>query len=80
MESWRETLDIAGPLAVTLARAAELLSIGRTTLYEHAKAGNVRTIMICADRRVPMEEVQRLAREGLPALPRRRKQADAEAA
>ena len=72
----RETVE-TGLLAVTVGRAAELLSIGRTTLYEHVKAGNVRAINICADRRIPIEEVHRIAREGLPALPPRRRQPEA---
>lgn len=63
--------DALEPLAVTVTRAAELLSIGRSTLYDHVKAGNVRTITICNDRRVPMDEVRRVAREGLPALPKK---------
>lgn len=58
------------PLAVTITKAAQLLSLGRSTLYPYVKAGYVRTIPAGCDLRVPMDEVRRLAREGLPPLPK----------
>ena len=59
------------PLAVTVTRAAQLLSLGRSTFYAYVKAGHVRTIPAGNDQRVPMSEIERLAREGLPPLPKK---------
>ena len=67
-----EGSSASAPRAVTVTRAAQLLSLGRTTLYCYVKAGHVRTISIGSDQRVPMEEVRRIAVEGLPPLSKKK--------
>ena len=69
MEQQDATLE--QPLAVTITKAAQLLSLGRSTFYPYIKAGIVRTIPAGNDQRVPMDEVRRIAREGLPPLPKK---------
>lgn len=58
------------PLAVSPSTAARLLDIGRSSVYAHMAAGNLRFVHVGADRRIPIEEIRRIAREGLPALVR----------
>ena len=43
-----------GPLLVTVAHAAELLSVSRTTLYELLARGAIESIYIGRSRRVPV--------------------------
>jgi excisionase family DNA binding protein len=63
--------DTLEPLAVTITHAAQLLSLGRSSLYPYVKAGFIKTIRTGHDQRVQMEEVKRIAREGLPPLPKK---------
>ena len=56
--------------AVTLLlspnRAAAALDVSRTTIYHYMKLGRIKFVMVGADRRIPHEEIERVAREGLP--------------
>ena len=47
------------PLLLTVKEAAELLGIGRSTLYELLEAGEVRSVKRGASRRIPLKEVHR---------------------
>jgi hypothetical protein len=62
----------SGPLSK--ARAARQLTISRTrTLNPLIEAGLVRTVPKGSRVAVPQEEVERLQREGVPAVPTRRR-------
>ena len=61
MEQQEATLE---PLAVTITKAAQLLSLGRSTLYPYVKAGIVRTIPgrqrpACSDGRSSSDRTRR---------------------
>ncbi len=45
------------PLLLTVNQAAELLGMGRSTLYELLDAGELRSIKRGASRRIPLKEV-----------------------
>ncbi len=44
--------------------AARALDISRTKIYDLMKSGALRFVMIGSDRRIPAEEIQRIASEG----------------
>ncbi len=56
------------PLAVSPNTAARLLDIGRSSVYAHMSAGHIKFVQVGADRRIPMEEIRRVAADGLPRL------------
>ncbi|MCE6980756.1 DNA-binding protein [Pseudomonas frederiksbergensis] len=49
-------------------RAAETLDLSRSKLYELMKHGQLRFVMIGADRRIPADEIARIAAEGIPRI------------
>jgi excisionase family DNA binding protein len=48
--------------------AAHALDISRSKVYDLMKSGHLRFVLIGADRRIPAEEIDRLATEGTPAI------------
>ncbi|MGE0875659.1 MAG: helix-turn-helix domain-containing protein [Burkholderiales bacterium] len=48
---------------------AEALDLSRSKVYALMKAGSLRYVNIGGDRRIPAEELERIAREGVPAKP-----------
>ena len=44
--------------------AAQALDISRSKIYDLMKSGALRFVLIGADRRIPADEIQRLASEG----------------
>jgi len=46
------------PLLLTVAQAAELLSVSRTTLYELLAGGSIESIHIGRSRRVPIDALR----------------------
>lgn len=59
---------MSGPLVVSKREAARLLGIDRgRTLGALLRAGQLRTVPWGRGSRIPLEEVQRLAREGFSA-------------
>lgn len=44
--------------------AARALDLSRSKLYDMMRRGQLRFVMIGADRRIPVEELRRLAAEG----------------
>ena len=58
---------------VSLGHAADLLDCSESGIYVHVKAGHIETIGWGADRRITMPEIERIAREGLPRLHRKKK-------
>jgi excisionase family DNA binding protein len=59
------------PLLLTVQQAAEMLGIGRSTIYELLAAGELRSIKLGGSRRIPVsavrEYVERLLARGLQA-------------
>ena len=51
----------------SFTRAAEPLDLSRSKLYALMKRGQLRFVMIGADRRIPADEIARIAAEGVPA-------------
>ena len=45
------------PLLLTVNQAAQLLGIGRSTLYELIETGDVRSVKVGASRRIPLKAV-----------------------
>ena len=45
------------PLLLTVNQAAQLLGIGRSTLYELIDAGELRSVKVGASRRIPLKAV-----------------------
>ncbi|SMF04136.1 helix-turn-helix domain-containing protein [Pseudogulbenkiania subflava] len=56
-------------LAFRIPEAAEALGICRAQVYKLMDAGFLKFTKIGADRRIPLEEIQRLAKEGCPEIP-----------
>ncbi len=56
------TLRFDDRLAFPVAEACRLLGIGRTSLYQLAKTGQVRLIKIAGRTLVPRSEIERLTR------------------
>ena len=67
------------PLLLTPEEAAELLRVGRTTIYTLMKAGELRPVHIGRSCRLPRAELERYVRRleapapSAPAPPRRRR-------
>ena len=51
----------AGPLLLSVTRAAEFLGVSRSTLYQLVAAGRVPVVRLGRAVRVPIREVERLA-------------------
>ncbi|MGA8147285.1 MAG: helix-turn-helix domain-containing protein [Gallionellaceae bacterium] len=47
--------------------AARALDISRSKIYDLMKSGAVRFVLIGSDRRIPSDEIQRIASEGTPS-------------
>jgi excisionase family DNA binding protein len=47
--------------------AAKVLDISRSKIYDLMKSGALRYVTIGADRRIPADEIQRIATEGATA-------------
>lgn len=56
------------PLAVSPDTLARMIERGRSFVFAHMKAGNIKYVEIGDGRRVPMEEARRIVREGLPQI------------
>lgn len=50
------------PLAVSFARAAELVGVSRNTLRRHAKLGRLRTVLLGRRRLIPYDALRDLVR------------------
>lgn len=53
------------------SNAAIALDIAKTTVYELMKHGLLAYVRYGADRRIPAAELHRLAREGIPSIPKK---------
>ena len=51
--------------------ACEFTGLCRISLYEHTRAGHLRCVRLGRALRYPWSELDRVSREGLPALPKR---------
>ncbi len=68
-----ETDPAPRPIAVSINTAALMLDVGRSTIYNQMSAGNLKWIWLGSDRRIPLAEIERAARDGLPKLTRKTK-------
>lgn len=59
---------IAEPLLLSPNTAARMLDVSRSTVYALMKNGALAWVPFGADRRIPAEEVKRIAAEGVPAI------------
>ena len=59
------------PLAVSPDTMARMIERGRSFIFAHMKAGNIKYVEIGDGRRIPMDEARRIVREGLPRLQKR---------
>lgn len=50
--------------------AAAALDCGRTTLYYLIKAGLIKCVKFGNEKRIPASELERIAAEGLPSIPK----------
>lgn len=57
-----QKLAAAGKLAFRIDEACHALGIGRTSLYEMAKTGQIKFIRIAGRTLVPRSEIERLTR------------------
>lgn len=53
-------------LLYSTSSAAAALDVSRSTIYALMKAGLLKSVPFGADKRIPAEEVERLAKEGVP--------------
>lgn len=56
--------DTTVPLTYSATNAARALGVGRTLLYQLVREGKVATVNIGPVKRIPVAEVERIAREG----------------
>lgn len=56
------------PLLLSVNSAAKALDVSRATIYSLMKNGALAWVPFGADRRIPIEEIRRLASEGAPAI------------
>ncbi|VVO88131.1 hypothetical protein PS903_02137 [Pseudomonas fluorescens] len=56
------------PLLLAPNAVAKALGICRSSVYQLMKNGDMAWVQFGADRRIPIEEVKRLAKEGIPSL------------
>jgi excisionase family DNA binding protein len=62
---------ITEPLLLSPNTAAKMLDVSRSTVYMLMKNGILSFVQMGADRRIPIEEVKRVAAEGAPAITKR---------
>lgn len=58
-------------LLYSVNSSAHALDCSRSILYDLMKAGLIKFVAFGSERRIPVEEVQRLAKEGIPSVPKR---------
>jgi len=56
---------LGSALLFTVEAAARALGISRTHVYNALQRGSLRSVAIGRSRRIPREEIERVAREGL---------------
>lgn len=56
-------------LLYSVDAAAEALDISRGQAYKLMKFGFMKFVMLSGDRRIPVEELQRIKKEGCPKVP-----------
>lgn len=61
-----DTADQVKPRLYSIPNAARVLDVSRSALYAALKIGRIKFVYVGADRRIPAEEVDRIASQGLP--------------
>jgi excisionase family DNA binding protein len=54
------------PVAVAPNTAARMLDVSRSKIYDLMKGGQLSFVFIGADRRIPIEEIRKIASQGFP--------------
>jgi excisionase family DNA binding protein len=55
--NYARTTTVVGPVLLTALQAAEMLAVGRTSVYELIAAGDLETVHIGRSMRIPAESV-----------------------
>lgn len=66
IEAVKRISEAPNRLLYTVDNAAAVLSIGRVKLYDMMKKGEIAFVYVGSDRRIPVEELKRIATEGAP--------------
>lgn len=53
------------PLLLSPNSAARALDVSRSTIYGLMKAGHIKYVQVGADRRIPVDEIDKIARGGV---------------
>lgn len=67
---------IPDKLLYSVNSTAHALDCSRSILYDLMRAGLIKFVAFGNERRIPAEEVKRLATEGIPSVPKRVKKSD----
>ena len=59
------TVDIK-PRLLSPNSMAQALDVSRSKVYTLMKSGRIRYVQVGADRRIPVEEIDRIVTEGIP--------------
>lgn len=60
--------DTIATLLLSVNSAAKALDVSRATIYSLMKNGSLNWVQFGADRRIPVEEIRRVASEGAPLI------------
>lgn len=66
IEAVKRISEVPNRLLFTVNDAAEILSVGRVKVYDMMKKGEIAFVYVGSDRRIPIEELKRIAAEGAP--------------
>lgn len=56
------------PVLLSPNSAARALDISRSTIYGFMKRGLIKFVQVGSDRRIPVDEINRIVAEGIPKL------------
>lgn len=56
------------PVLLSPNSAARALDVSRSTIYGFMKRGQIKFVQVGSDRRIPVDEINRIAAEGIPKL------------
>lgn len=56
------------PVLLSPNSAARALDVSRSTIYGFMKQGLIKFVQVGSDRRIPVDEINRIVAEGIPKL------------
>lgn len=56
------------PVLLSPNSAARALDVSRSTIYGFMKRGLIKFVQVGSDRRIPVDEINRIVAEGIPKL------------